>query len=102
MARVSRITVAVVLTLGLVSGTADAQQRLLVVGGVQWTTGNTLQVWSDAGGSVRIDVSRIDQSSYTSLRTGDRVRIVGYLAQGPARIVAESLEIDTWTFPQAP
>jgi len=101
MRRLSRITAVVVLTIGLVSGTAEAQ-RYLVTGGVQWTSANQLQVWSDAGGSVRIDVSRLDQTQYTSLRPGDRVRVVGYLAQNPARLVAESLELDTWSFPQTP
>jgi hypothetical protein len=101
MRRVARITVVVLLTLGLASGTAVAQ-RYLVVGNVQWTSANRLQVMTDGGVSVNLDVSRLDQTSYTSLRVGDRVRVVGYLGQDRLRIVAESLELDEWTAPQTP
>jgi hypothetical protein len=98
MRRASRILAAVMLVLGL-SAAAQAQQRLVLVGSVQWTTGTRVQLITDSGVAVNVDASRLDQSSYTSLRAGDRVRITGYLTPD-RRVLAESLEPDTWTFPQ--
>ena len=92
MTHVSRIIVAVLLAFGSALGTAGAQQRLLVTGAVQWTSTNRVQVMSDAGVSVSIDVSQIDQGSYTSLRTGDRVRVVGVVSPDRSRLIAESIE----------
>ena len=100
MTRVSRIIAGVMLALGLLSGTVVAQQRVAFAGSVQWTSANRVQLITDSGVAVNVDVSRVDQSAYTSLRTGDRVRVVGYMAPD-RRVVAESLEPDVWGSPQA-
>ena len=78
----------------------------MAMGMVQWTTGNRVQMMADNGMSVSIDVSRLDQSSYTSLRGGERIRVVGYTSSDRTRVIAESLEVGDassgfWTFPQA-
>jgi hypothetical protein len=86
------VLVGVTLALGLLHGTAAAQQRLVVTGTVQWTASGRVQVMSDPGVSVSIDVSRIDQSAVAALRGGDRVRVVGYPSPDRSRLIAESIE----------
>jgi len=93
------------LAVSLVPSIADAQQRLVIVGMVQWTTSNRIQVITDGGQSLSIDVSQLDQGSYSTLRGGERVRVVGYVPAERNRLIAESLEIGDsspgyWTFPQ--
>ena len=93
------------LAVNLVPSIADAQQRLVIVGMVQWTTSNRIQVITDGGQSLSIDVSQLDQGSYSTLRGGERVRVVGYVPAERNRLIAESLEIGDsspgyWTFPQ--
>jgi hypothetical protein len=108
MTRPSRIMAAVLLAVGLASGTAGAQQRLVVVGVVQWTSTSRVQMMTDAGVSVSIDVSGLDQSVYTALRAGDRLRVVGVVAPDRTRLIAETIEPTGpgggfWgLFPQAP
>ena len=105
MVHVSGFIIVVMLAVGLVPSIADAQQRLVIVGMVQWTSSNRLQIITDGGQSLSVDVSRLDQGSYSTLRGGDRVRVVGYVAPDRNRLIAESLEIGDsspgyWTFPQ--
>jgi len=93
------------LAVSLVPSIADAQQRLVIVGMVQWTTSNRIQLITDGGQSLSIDVSQLDQGSYSTLRGGERVRVVGYVPAERNRLIAESLEIGDsspgyWTFPQ--
>jgi len=98
MTRPSRLVAALVLVLGL-AWPAHAQQRIVLVGSVQWTSANRVQLITDSGVAVNVDASRLDQSSYTGLRSGDRVRVVGYVTPD-RRVLAETLEPDVWTFPQ--
>jgi hypothetical protein len=105
MNRLSCVGLAAVLAVGLFPGPAPAQQRLTILGMVQWTSTNRIQVMTDSGVSVSIDVSRVDQGSYSGLRGGERVRVVGYVAPERNRVIAESLEVGDaspgyWTFPQ--
>jgi hypothetical protein len=106
MTRLSGIVVAALLTVGSFHGTAAAQQRYALFGMVQWASGNRVQMMADGGMSVSIDVSRLDQSAYTSLRGGERIRVVGYTSPDRTRVIAESLEVGDassgfWQFPQA-
>ena len=105
MVRMSRFIIVMMLAVGLVPAVADAQQLLAIVGMVQWTSTNRIQLITDGGQSVSVDVSRLDQGSYSTLRGGERVRVVGYVAPERNRLIAESLEIGDaspgyWTFPQ--
>ena len=105
MVRVSGFIIVTMLAVSLVPSIADAQQRLVIVGMVQWTTSNRIQVITDGGQSLSIDVSQLDQGSYSTLRGGERVRVVGYVPAERNRLIAESLEIGDsspgyWTFPQ--
>lgn len=106
MVRLSALVVAALLAVGPLQGPAEAQQRYALFGMVQWATGNRVQLMADNGMSVSIDVSRLEQSAYTSLRGGERVRVVGYTSPDRTRVIAESLEIGDassgfWQFPQA-
>ena len=105
MTRRFTFIIVTMLAVGLVPSIADAQQRLVIVGMVQWTTSNRIQLITDGGQSLSIDVSQLDQGSYSTLRGGERVRVVGYVAAERNRLIAESLEIGDsspgyWTFPQ--
>jgi len=105
MVRVSGFILVTMLAVGLVPAIADAQQRLVIVGMVQWTSTNRIQLITDGGQSLSVDVSQLDQGSYSSLRGGERVRVVGYVPPERNRLIAESLEIGDsspgyWTFPQ--
>jgi len=102
------IIAGVALAVGLQLGTVAAQQRVVVSGMVQWVTSSRIQVMADANVSVSVDVSSLAQGSYPSLRGGDRVRVVGFVASDRSRLVAESVEPGEpgggyWNlFPQAP
>jgi hypothetical protein len=104
MLRLSGVLVVLVLAVALVTA-AHAQQRFFVAGMVQWTSTNRVQVMMDSGQSLSVDVSRLDQSVYSGLRGGERVRVVGFLAPERNRLIAESMEVGDaspgyWTFPQ--
>jgi hypothetical protein len=105
MTRRFTFIIVMMLAVGLVPAIADAQQRLVIVGMVQWTSTNRIQLIIDGGQSLSVDVSQLDQGSYATLRGGERVRVVGYVAPERNRLIAESLEIGDsspgyWTFPQ--
>jgi len=105
MTRRFTFIIVMMLAVGLVPSIADAQQRLVIVGMVQWTSTNRIQLITDGGQSLSVDVSQLDQGSYSTLRGGERVRVVGYVATERNRLIAESLEIGDsspgyWTFPQ--
>ncbi len=102
MTRLAHVVAVVVLALGLTWGVTEAQPRVSFTGSVQWTSASRVQLMTDSGVSVNLDVSRVDQSDYAGLRSGDRVRVVGYLAPDRLRFIAESLEPDVWAFPQSP
>jgi hypothetical protein len=84
----------------LVAAPAGAQQAFNFTGTVQWASSTGVQVMADNGASVPLDLDRVDQTSYTSLRGGDRVRVYGYLAPDRKRVVA--LQILREEYPQSP
>ncbi len=102
----SRLVAVVLVALALAPAVAEAQRRWVVVGFVQWTSTNRIQVMSDDGPTVSIDVSRIDQGAYWGLRGGERVRVIGYVAPERNRLIADSFEIvdstPYWSPPQTP
>jgi hypothetical protein len=72
----------------LIAGPAEAQQAFSFTGTVQWASATSMQVMADNGATVSLDLSRADQTSYTSLRGGDRVRVYGYLSADRRQVVA--------------
>ena len=92
--------VAFALLLVIATTEADAQQ-LRVVGSVQWIAGTRMQVTTDTGGAVAVDLTEADQSSYRALRNGDLVVVDGVLSGDRRRIVATDIWRDSgsgyWT-----
>lgn len=86
------------LTLAVVA--AEAQALIRFVGAVQWIGGTRMQVMTD-GGSVAVDLTQADQSSYQGLRNGDWVVVDGYLSGDRRRIIASEVWRDSgsgyWT-----
>ena len=72
--------------------TAEAQEPIRIVGWVPWVSGNNMQVVTDGGGSINIDLTRADQSSYRALRPGELVYVEGTVAPERNRIIAR----DVW------
>jgi hypothetical protein len=79
----------------------EAQELLRVFGSVQWVAGTRLQVMTDSGASVAVDLAETDQASYQALRSGDVVVVDGVLSADRRRIVALGLwrrsERGEWT-----
>jgi hypothetical protein len=93
------LTAASLLALAVVA--AEAQGMVRFVGSVQWIAGTRMQVMTDTGASVAVDLTDADQGSYQALRTGDSVVVDGYLSSDRRRIVAQELWRDSgrgfWT-----
>jgi hypothetical protein len=87
-----------------------AQQPFAFSGFVQWISGATMQVMGDNGYSIRVDLQTVDQSSYNTLRGGDRVRVFGYVSPDRSRVIAQRIDrsdapnvYDPYSpYPQAP
>jgi hypothetical protein len=90
--------------------TAWAQERIVVLGVVQWVAGTGMVMVADNGVSLRVDLMPADQRSYAGLRAGDRIKVVGTVAPERDRLLAESITsgagtvpMDAWRqFQQAP
>lgn len=78
-----------VLALGV--ATAEAQEPIRIVGWVQWTSGNRMQVVTDGGGSINVDLTQVDQSSYRALRPGELVYVDGTVSPERNRIIAREI-----------
>jgi hypothetical protein len=87
--------VAAALLFALAAVATEAQELMRFVGTVQWVGGTRMQVMTDSGASVAIDLMQTDQSSYQGLRTGDAVVVDGYLSADRRRVVARDLWRDS-------
>ncbi|MGH7345249.1 MAG: hypothetical protein ACREK4_10070 [Candidatus Rokuibacteriota bacterium] len=85
------------LVVGLCS--AGAQERIVVQGAVQWVAGTQMVMVADNGVSLRVDLMRADQRSYSGLRAGDRIVVVGTVAPERNRLLAESITSGAGTVP---
>jgi hypothetical protein len=88
------VSAAGLLGLGLLLALAvapEAQELIRVFGSVQWIAGTRMQVMTDSGASVAVDLTQADQSSYQALRNGDLVAVDGVLSADRRRIVARGL-----------
>jgi hypothetical protein len=98
----------VALAFGALPAPVSAQQRIVITGFVQWFDGSRMQVMTDTGYSVSVNVSRIDQDVTNAVRQGDRIQVYGFVPPDRRRVIAERIEIgpntyDNYsTFPQAP
>ena len=80
-----------VFLLTLAAGAPEAQELVRFFGSVQWIAGTRMQVMTDSGASVAVDLTQADQSSYQALRNGDLIVVDGVLSTDRRRIVARGL-----------
>jgi hypothetical protein len=89
------------LVLALPGPASEAQAPVRIPGVVQWVAGARMQVITDAGASVAIDLTEADQSSYQGLRGGEPVVVDGYVSSDRRRIMAREIWRDSgrgyWT-----
>jgi hypothetical protein len=87
-----RSAVGVLLFLGLVS-LAFAQDVRTFTGRVIWIEANTMAfVPEGGGGAFDVDISKLDQSSYQFLKSGDRVTVVGVVTPDGNKLIATSIK----------
>lgn len=83
------------LLLALVGVPPEAQELVRVVGVVQWVAGTKMQVMTETGVSVAVDLAQADQSSYQALRNGEPVVVDGVLSADRRRVVAHEIWRDS-------
>lgn len=86
---------AAVLLLALTPVAPEAQQLLRFFGSVQWIAGTSMQLMTDSGASVAVDLTQADQSDYQALRNGELVVIDGVLSADRRRIIAREIWRDS-------
>jgi len=64
-----------------VSIAASAQGPVYYEGRVQWIAGSTLILMTDDGWSIRVNLTRVDQSEYQSLSPRSRIIVSGVVSQ---------------------
>jgi hypothetical protein len=77
----------------------NGQERFRVHGYIQWIAGDAMQLQTDGGPSISLDLSQVDQSSYQGLSNGKGVTVTGVVVrpQGSGQgtnLVAESIVAD--------
>ena len=94
MRRAARGALTTLLLLGLVCA-AIAQEVRTFHGRVNWIQGSTLVFTPDTGGgSFEVDVSKLDQTSYAFLKSGDPVTIVGTVTRDGNKVIATAIKPD--------
>jgi hypothetical protein len=83
--------IAVLLMVVAAPGLASAQRRQQIHGWVQWITGTRMQVTTDDGLSLAVDLSLIDQRTYQGLRNGDGITVVGVVSADRNRLMAQAI-----------
>jgi hypothetical protein len=68
-----------------------AQAPARVQGMVQWISARGMQLMTDSGASVAIDLAEADQSNYRGIRPGDWVLVDGVLSSDRRRVVAREI-----------
>jgi len=80
---------------------ASAQGLVRVVGTIQWASGTRMQVMTDGGASVAVDLMEAEQSDYRGLRPGDVVLVDGVMSPDRRRVIAREVWRDNgrgaWT-----
>ena len=93
MRSAARGALAALLLLGLVCA-AIAEEVRVFHGRVIWVQGTSMAFAPDSGGSFDVDVSKVDQTSYQFLKSGDAVTIVGVISADGARVIASTITPD--------
>ena len=95
MRHVVRTIAALILLLGLVGG-AIAQQFFSFHGRVLWVAGTTMGFVPDEGGAFDVDLSRLDQTQYMFLRSGEPVWVVGLITLDGNKVIAYRITADRY------
>lgn len=82
------------LLIAMTHGAASAQPRYVVHGWVQWISGTRMQVTTDDGLSLSVDLTGVDQGAYQAFRSGDGVTIAGVLTPDRSRLMARTIWSD--------
>lgn len=93
MRSAARGALAALLLLGLVCA-AIAEEVRVFHGRAIWVQGTSMAFAPDSGGSFDVDVSKVDQTSYQFLKSGDAVTIVGVVSADGARVIASTITPD--------
>lgn len=93
MRRAARAALTTILLLGLVCA-AIAEEVRTFHGRVIWVQGTTMAFVPDVGAAFEVDVSKVDQTSYHSLKSGDRVTVVGVVTNNGNRVIASTITPD--------
>ena len=70
---------------------AGAQGVVYYEGRVQWLSGSTLVLATDAGWSVRVDLRRVDQTEYQGLRSAARIIVTGVVSEDGNYLIGLSI-----------
>ena len=86
--------------LALAVAPAGAQQARFM-GSVQWISARDMQVMTESGASIAVDLTQAEQSDYRGLRPGDWVFVEGVMSPDRRKVVAREIWRDsgrgTWT-----
>ena len=70
---------------------AEAQGLVYYEGRVQWIAGSTLILMTDEGWSIRVDLTRVDQSEYQGLGTRSRIIVTGVVSEDGNYLIGASI-----------
>jgi hypothetical protein len=87
------------LCLAISPAPGDGQERFRIHGYIQWIAGDAMQLQTDGGPSISLDLSQVDQSSYQGLSNGTGVTVTGVVVRPQSsgqgtNLVAESIIAD--------
>jgi len=82
---------AILLALALVTVAGAQAGPEWFVGTVLWISGEGMALALDSGSSIAIDLTSTDQGDYQTLRSGDRVVVIGTLSRERDRVIATSI-----------
>jgi hypothetical protein len=86
-----RSLLGVVLLLGMVC-VAIAEEVRTFTGRVIWVGASTMAFVPDGGGGAfDVDITKVDQTAYGFLKSGDRVTVVGVVTPDGNRVIASSI-----------
>jgi hypothetical protein len=89
------VLLSALLLIAVAPGLGNAQSRLYVVHGwVQWISGTRMQVTTDDGLSLSVDLTQVDQGTYQAFRSGDGVTIAGVVTPDRSRLMARTIWSD--------
>ena len=74
---------------------AAGQERFQVHGFIQWIGGTAMQLQTDAGASISLDLTRVDQGSYQALTSGNGVTVTGVVVRPESPGQAATLLADS-------